>query len=107
MSTVLLPMKRFVEAPPELALADGEAEADEVGEASPVGDAAPSATLTCVLAGGPAGPASDGPPQPATAASMAAATAIVNAGCQGRHHRKGRICMNSYVVRRDRMRAKV
>jgi hypothetical protein len=89
-------MNRFVAAPPGvvLAFADGEAEAeaDEVGDATAVGDATPSATLTCVLVGWTAGPRSGGPPQPATAASRAAAMVIVNAGCRGRHHRKGRMC---------------
>jgi hypothetical protein len=102
MSTVPLPMKRFVEPPPGvvLALADGEADADEVGEATPDGEAAASsATLASVLVSGPGLPVSDdGPLQPATATSMAAATAIVNRGCQVRDHRKDRMSMNSYVV---------
>jgi hypothetical protein len=99
-------MKRFVELPPEvvLALADGVAEADGVGEVAPVGDAAPSATLTWVLGTGAAAPfpASDGSAQAATAASMAAATAAMNAGCQRRRGREGFISKISYVISRGR-----
>jgi hypothetical protein len=70
-------MKRFVGL--GLALADG------------VGEAAPSVTLTWMLGTGvaAASPASDGSPQAATAASMAAATAVLNARCQRRRGREG------------------
>jgi hypothetical protein len=93
MSTVLLPMKRFADPPPEVAPRDGPQSAalalvDVVGEAAPVRDRAPSAGLTWVLAAGAtaASPARDGSPQPATAASMAADAAHANAE---RHRRRG------------------
>ncbi|NUT37307.1 MAG: hypothetical protein HOV79_30035 [Hamadaea sp.] len=96
MSTVLLPRNRFVEPPGvALARADGDAVAEELGEAGPVGEVVASARPSCVLAAGPAGPASVGPPHAVTAASMAAATALVNAACRGRQ--VDRISMYSYV----------
>src|SRR5438105_1730931 len=90
MRTVLLPMKRFVELPAE------------VSAAAPVGDPAPSATPTWMLGTGvaAASPASDGSPQAATAASMAAATAVMNAGCQRRRGRERFISKTSYVISR-------
>ncbi|NUT21076.1 MAG: hypothetical protein HOV77_17995 [Hamadaea sp.] len=99
MSTVLLPRNRLVE-PPDVALAraDGDAETEELGEASSVGDVVASARLSCVLA---AGAVSDGPPQAVTAASMAAAMALVNAGRRGRHP-MDRISTYSYVSRGER-----
>ena len=62
--------------------------ADAVGEAAPVRDPAPSATLTWVLSTGvaAASPPWDGSPQPATAASIAADTALANA----KRHRQRR-----------------
>jgi hypothetical protein len=86
-------MKRVVELPPDVVPRVGPALAvlalaDVAGEAAPVGDPAPSATLAWVLATGGAAafPARDGPPQPATTATIAAARALANAE---RHRQRG------------------